>query len=735
MPNDFLSDGAGHIFGTSGGGGTLPTVPVPIVGWQRLLIGSGGFVRNMSIAPDGTMIARTDTNGAYLWNGSLWVQLINSNSMPASLVSSTDIANIGVGCFEIVAAPSNTQILYMGYIGKVFVSTNQGGTWTATAFTTDAGGMNPNDSYSQWGQRMAVDPANPNILFVGTENDAMFVTTNGGTSFSAVSGVPAGTPSGNTPGISGICFDPSSAVVGGATQGIYCCSNGNGVYQSTNGGSSWTLTTSGPTGVINATITTAGVYWAVGQSGTNLYSYNGTTWSTNGATHGGNPFQAIAINPLNQSEMMVIDAAGGPNHSANGGSTWTGDIYGNVTISSPDIPWIKNGNLQGGSGTVYYLDVGGAAFHPVNNRQLFISAGTGVWVCQVPATVTSGTALSYVDQSVGIEQMVANSIAIPPGGVPVVASWDRPFFEVSNLNAYPSTYGPVVGSTVEAGWSIDYTTSTPTTLVGLATFNASQACISTNNGASWSLFSSQYSASNGGSIAATAPGSILWAPISTVPAYSTNQGASWTAISVSGISSWSGLGNQYFFKQRCICADRVASNTFYLYFPGKGVYSSADGGVTWTQQKSGYIESNTSLANNNSTLLAVPGNQGHLFYTPGNIGGTTPSAPVTSPMYRSTNGGATWTSVSASVNSVTCFAFGAIAPGQSYPSIVIAGFVSGTYGIWQSNDDAVTWTQLGSNAYPTGSLMLSCCLASDPNNFGTVYVGFPGGGYAYYNPL
>ena len=36
-------------------------------------------------------------------------------------------------------------------------------------------------------------------------------------------------------------------------------------------------------------------------------------------------------------------------------------------------------------------------------------------------------------------------IIVPPGGNPVLASWDRPFFYISDPNAYPSTYGPVDG--------------------------------------------------------------------------------------------------------------------------------------------------------------------------------------------------------------------------------------------------------------------------------------------------
>ena len=49
--------------------------------------------------------------------------------------------------------------------------------------------------------------------------------------------------------------------------------------------------------------------------------------------------------------------------------------------------------------------------------------------------------------SAGIENLVANEVLVAPGGKPVLASWDRPFFYISDLNAYPSTYGPVNSTT------------------------------------------------------------------------------------------------------------------------------------------------------------------------------------------------------------------------------------------------------------------------------------------------
>ena len=106
-------------------------------------------------------------------------------------------------------------------------------------------------------------------------------------------------------------------------------------------------------------------------------------------------------------------------------------------------------------------------FNPLVPNQIIASAGTGVWNASVPQGLTGYTPITWNDQSIGIEQLVANEIIVPPGGNPVVASWDRPFFYISNLNAYPSTYGPVDSVNINAGWSVDYASSDPSFIAGL----------------------------------------------------------------------------------------------------------------------------------------------------------------------------------------------------------------------------------------------------------------------------
>ena len=139
-----------------------------------------------------------------------------------------------------------------------------------------------------------------------------------------------------------------------------------------------------------------------------------------------------------------------------------------------------------------------------------------------------------------------------------------------------------------------------------------------------------------------------------------------------------------------------------------------------------YLAEQISAGSNfNAELMSVPGQAGNLFFTGGPQTGT---QPVAEGFYQSTNGGATWTAVP-NVTEVYCFGFGAPAPGQSYPSIYIVGYVNQVYGIWESDNHAQSWTQIGTT--PQGSLDVIKTISGDPSIYGQVYIGFTGSGYAY----
>src|SRR5207253_10520027 len=154
------------------------------------------------------------------------------------------VQNPGEGVYEIVVAPSDCNRLYMAYRKKVYRSTDRGASWTETAFTY-SGTMDPTDPYRIWGEKAAVDPANPDVVYVGTVSAGLYTTTNGGTSWSLVPGV--GVP--GVQGITGIVFDGSSGTTGGKTNTVYAGRNGTGVYRSRDAGSSWALLSGGSTSV------------------------------------------------------------------------------------------------------------------------------------------------------------------------------------------------------------------------------------------------------------------------------------------------------------------------------------------------------------------------------------------------------------------------------------------------------------------------------------------------------
>ena len=149
-----------------------------------------------------------------------------------------------------------------------------------------------------------------------------------------------------------------------------------------------------------------------------------------------------------------------------------------------------------------------------------------------------------------------------------------------------------------------------------------------------------------------------------------------------------------------------------------------DSGANWARIHGGVFTKITASGDFNAALKCVPGEAGNLFYTGGPIG----SPNTADRLIRSTDGGATWTSVS-NMLAVT-FGFGKAAPGQSYPAIYVVGFLRGVYGIYRSIDNAVSWALIN-NGYPLGSFDLIKTIEGDANVYGTLYIGFQGSGFAY----
>ena len=677
--------------------------------WKPLRIGAGGFIQGIDIDFDGTMVIRTDVYGAYIWDGSQWDQLISTSSMPTAFVNTGN--NSGV--YELRIAPSNSNIMYMEYLGYVFRTTDRGVTWTKTNFSQVADGAN--DSYRGYGRKIAIDPVNPNVVYAGSPGQGVFATTDGGNTWSQVAAITSTTTAGYV-----MDFDPTSAVVDGRTQGIYLASYGVGVYHSTDGGQTWTLTSGTPTIFTHMFVAQDGTVYLVDDTNSNLHIYNSSSWSTV-STGTDNPW-TVTVDPTNADRVIAMSDSGSISISTDHAVSFTG--YSSMSRVSTDIPWLAWTDES-------YMSAGDIAFDPTVNNTLHFAEGIGEWVTN-PSN--SNSSVTWTDQSYGIEELVANEIVSPPGGHPLVFSWDRPVFYVTDPDTFPLTHGPNNAKSIIAGWSGDYASNDPNYIVGLMQYSAQEFGYSTNGGQTWQLFGS-FPSMFGGAIAAASSTSIVVFPSNNGnPYYSTDGGQTWNQISISGVptSGETGWGWAYYLDRQIVAADRVNIGTYYAYNYGPsgdssaaGIYKSTDGGQTWTHVYSGIL---ATFSGYNAKLRAVPGIAGELFFTGGQQSGDSVNSPANEPFMESTDGGMTWSSVP-NVEEVYDFGFGKAAPGTTTPAIYIVGFVDNQYGIWESDDNAQTWTERG--VWPLGSIDSVKAISGDMNAYGRIYVGFGGSGYAY----
>ena len=173
--------------------------------------------------------------------GQNWTPILN-NTTPqvASAMTAGSFTSINKVIVAIAPAasspnPNGIQVLYVALQGAgpafgqpdvigLFLSTNQGGSWT----TLPATGM-PSVTYGGYTFNMGIDPASPgdgvnDIIYFGTRNQAK--STNSGNSFNA----PFGNLHADT---------HSLAFFAGPTPSIVYFGTDGGLYRSTNGGSMW----------------------------------------------------------------------------------------------------------------------------------------------------------------------------------------------------------------------------------------------------------------------------------------------------------------------------------------------------------------------------------------------------------------------------------------------------------------------------------------------------------------
>jgi len=727
--------------------------------WQNVNIGAGGFVDGIFYDPNNANViyARTDIGGLYksVNDGTNWTQLLDfvSNGSSANNYNGFSTVYQDIGVLSFAIDPENSNYLYAdvgmysGTNGMILYSRNGGQTWSNYNLPFYVGG---NSNGRGDGEQIQVDPDDSNIVFLGSNSDGLWYSTNATsanptfTQFSSSNFSPTSTTF--------VLFDPSGTK-GSPSQtifvGIDSTSSGTNLYETTNGGTSWaqvTGTGSLPTGYLpghgvisngylylgyanglapNTTLINGGVY---------RYNLSSGVWANISpkATGGNFGYDAVAADPENPNTVVVssFDYYSGPDQiwrtvNANATTpTWT-ELYSysgaqnsgyngyDPTRNTTNDPWTA-GNGDGIGNWAATI-----AINPNNSNQLMYGTGEGIWATNNASNNGANTQLtaanSWYFPDTGIEFTAVGGLAAATAGTPLYSAMG----DIGGFAHTTLTYSPAAGNVGGSGDGTDYAGTNPNDAAIVGSIGTNDGSYTTN-GSTFTGFAANPGGSTkytGGTVAESANGStIVWAPSGQTAYYSTNNGASWTesTLGASGALPTGGT----------IVSDKVNSNYFYYWTENSSdnvwtLYISSDGGHTFNASAGGTIRTG------NVTLVANQYVAGQLW-----MGGW-------NGIYESTNFGASFTQIvgSSVVVYANDMAIGAPPPGSTTPTIYIYGTVPGSsfVGVWRNDNGGVgSWLQLNTTTQQWGGLIQT--VAADPNVFGRVYLGINGRGIEMGNP-
>lgn len=494
-----ISTGAGLIqpafaqtapSGTTAGTSTTPAV-TPSLGdydrhadwsWQPVAIGAGGYIRGMVIHPLDNKVryARADTWGAYRWDAvkSRWVHMFTANSIPktATVSPSNDpsqkipvtAAPSSGGVDSIAVDPNNTRRVFLAATvlpagdvnrdvardGNVYFSSNGGATFQAArglrlpSYENAPCNDTEFDALNADGERLAVDPNNGNVVYLGTRLNGIFFSTNSGRDFAPVVG-------GNVPGTCQYIFNvlidrtqTMTRLINGrrvkVSKTIYLISDTKSsaaIYRSNDGGATWANIAAGVPEIAGgrvggSAIDATGTFWITASDKVLRYGRTGS-WSVFSPPHAG---KAIAVDQKNPGgSIYVTDWALNISRSVNEGASWI-DLGGPTSVKSVDgIEWInaRVNHPQSHSQLIYDPGVPTAG----GKGRLWTGQGNdGTIYADLDESVQTDRAhgLAWNAQSKGIEQLVGQNVILPPGNKnsAVLAAEDEPTYYVSNPRAF-----------------------------------------------------------------------------------------------------------------------------------------------------------------------------------------------------------------------------------------------------------------------------------------------------------
>ncbi len=713
--------------------------------WRNVVIVGGGFVTGLITHPRqrGLVYARTDVGGAYRRDSpaSDWIPITD-------MIGMSDWHLTGIESLAVDPSAPDRVYLAAGIYtnprvanSAVLRSEDRGRSWLRTEMPFKMGG---NEAGRAGGERLAVDPHDGRVLFLGSRRDGLWRSADRGATWKKVESFPSNFEHGvdtgegefgfvpyerQAVGIVFVQFDARGGAPRLPTSTIYVgvSTPDTSLYRSTDGGRSWSFVHGQPEGLRpnHAALASDGVlYISYGKEpGPNTMT-DGAVWKydtrknlwTNitpvkPGTNDPFGYGGVSVDARRPRTLMVTTFARWDRgdeifRSTDGGEHWTA-VGPKAVRTAGEARWLHWHRTEP-SATGWMGDV---EIDPFDSSRALYVTGQGVWESNDVTAADRGLPTHWAFNSRGIEETVALDLLSPPAGAHLVSGvGDLGGFRHDRLDVSPPVgmFGNPIFANVE---SLDFAEKSPAFVVRTGTSQhgrevaSRRGAYSADGATTWTPFASEPEGRGAGTVAVSADAStIVWTPRGGNAHFSRDRGATWRRVE--GIKA--GLR---------VVSDRVNPKKFYAYDGQRGeVYASADNGET-------FGVSAKNLPAGFGRLHAAPGSEGDLWLVTGS--GSRHAAG--DGLYRSTDSGQSFIKVK-SVAEAYALGFGKAAPGRGYPALYVAGKVGNVQGLFRSDDAGASWVRINDYRHQFGQINV---ITGDPRVYGRVYIGTGGRGILY----
>jgi photosystem II stability/assembly factor-like uncharacterized protein len=701
----------------------------------------GGFVTGFAFSrvEEGVIYTRTDIGGAYRYDrkSRTWTPLTDFFGF--------DQSNY-LGIESMVADPVKADRVYMAVgmysqdwagTGAFMRSDDRGDTWKIFPVHFKMGG---NELSRSNGERLAVDPHQPSVLYFGSRRNGLWRSEDEAETWKKVDGFPVADDTKNGLGLVFVVFDPTSGEKGKETPSIYVGSQVDGkIYVSQDAGKTWNEVPNQPkTGFLprRAAFDVEGtlyVSYALGESPYALrdgaiYRYQPKTknWTditplrpSDGDTFG---YSGLAVDPAKAGTLVTATM-----------DRWTkGAEFFRTTDGGKTWRALREGaKIDGGEAKHAYHHketielpqwTGAFDIDPFDSSHAMVVSGGGVWATEDLEAADAGKPTHWYFSSRNLEETAVRDIVSPPEGPLLLSAMgDICGFRHDKLDVSPPQ-GNFTNPTCASAEDIDFAELKPNVVARVGTYpwddsRSPRGAVSTDGGTTWKQFDSEPEGSGGlGTIAVGADGATLvWSPRDGRMGYSRDGGKSWKMSE--GFPKPTKYVDWASWYVR-LASDRVNPKKFYAFHGLDGtVYQSEDGGASFSICST-KPRSVPDYEMHYTSLETVPGREGDLWIT------------TKTELFRSTDSGKTFKQLGG-VQEAFGVGFGKAAPGASFPAVYLSGKVGGVFGFFRSDDEADSFVRINDDQHQFG---IAPIIAGDPRVYGRIYIAPGGRGILYGEP-